>query len=522
MASAQSAIDLARELVREFERSTAGTVTVIPVLVDDLAFAMPALRAFSELTGALWLDSSDLSDPVPPTSDVLRAAAWRAGLQIDAMGSPRSVQLQRTDSGLIDAVFDPPTGGGPSPGEATILGLARAAAHGDLDEASAGIILYRDSVLDLPTRRAAWKASVEWFFDVPHPALQVLVVVVESSIDVGLHCTTGLGFRYALADDRLLVRRGRDDLRASVRAIATVPDPMVIFLGAGFSASSRLPLGNYLRDTAICRLLGIDDQDAFSSHDLAVRFFGWVSGRRELMSSSERMMTESDYVETLTLEQVVRAEVGFFQKSRTLEDFLEHHERVVDSPGPCVLDLAKILEEAQPTNRMILCGVNFDQLIERNCGRSIRVFASDSEFEAAPDYLARYLDGRENDVPYLKFHGSIDDLDTCVASAEQTELGIGSAKLAALHSLLSAPPRMWIYVGASMRDLDLLPAQFGEDFSRGTDERWVSPYMVDTVEAFGKQRQPFWKNGSFPTVQDRLIAETADAFFAALREELVP
>lgn len=40
------------------------------------------------------------------------------------------------------------------------------------------------------------------------------------------------------------------------------------------------------------------------------------------------------------------------------------------------------------------------------------------------------------------------------------------------------PPRLWIYVGVSMRDKDLLPVLRGEDFARRLDERWVNPYLL--------------------------------------------
>lgn len=101
-------------------------------------------------------------------------------------------------------------------------------------------------------------------------------------------------------------------------------------------------------------------------------------------------------------------------------------------------------------------------------------------------------------------------------SAEQTERGIGEAKFHALRALLNDPPRMWIYVGASMRDLDLGPVLGDENFARGLDERWVAPYLVDTVDTFALRRQPYWGDTQFKTIQDRLITETADAFFDAL------
>jgi hypothetical protein len=88
-----------------------------------------------------------------------------------------------------------------------------------------------------------------------------------------------------------------------------------------------------------------------------------------------------------------------------------------------------------------------------------------------------------------------------------------------LRALL--PPRpLWIYVGVSMRDTDLTPILAEEDFARALDERWVSPYLVETVAAFASGRVPFWRTTPLPTIEDRLITETSDAFFSAWRGAL--
>lgn len=515
MTFATAAIDLAAAIIRDHERSSAGAVTVIPVVVEDVLLAMPVLHAVRDLTKATWLDSADLNGPVPVSTDIRRQGLLDRGLELGPTERPRRLELSDKGGGTIEPVFVPASGTVPSPGDGTILSVFRAVAHSALDENSIGIVVYRESVLDVHTRRAAWRATIEWFLNLPNPRLRTLVVVVEAPIDVSLHCRTGLGFRYALSGGRLLRRRGEDDLRAFAQQVGSLSGPTVLFLGAGFSASSRLPLGNGLRDGAIRRLLGIAEPDAFSSLELAIRFHAWVTDRPTLMSHVEREQTQSEYADRLTLEQVVRAEVNFTGgPSQTLTEFKAHHDRVVSTPGPAVRDLARILETGG--GRIILTGVNFDCLVEENTKSPIRVFASDDEFQDAAGYVSSYLSGKETEIPYLKLHGSIDRMDTCVMSAEQTERGIGESKLQALRALQHEPPRMWIYVGASMRDLDLAPVLSEENFARGIDERWVAPYLVDTVDAFAFRRQPYWEKTSFKTIQDRLITETADAFFDAL------
>ena len=71
-----------------------------------------------------------------------------------------------------------------------------------------------------------------------------------------------------------------------------------------------------------------------------------------------------------------------------------------------------------------------------------------------------------------------------------------------------------------MRDHDLLRVLGDEDFARGLDERWVVPYLTEHIRRFGEARDPFWVNPRLPTMDDRLITETADAFFAALEASL--
>lgn len=356
MTFATAAIDLASAIIRDHERSSEGSVTVIPVVVEDVSQAMPVLEAVKDLTKATWLDSADLDGPVPVSTDLRRRGLLERGLDLGSIERPRRIELSDRGGGTIDPVFVPASGVIPSPGDGTILSVFRAAAHAGLDEASIGMVVYRESVLDVHTRRAAWRATVEWFFNLPNPRLRTLIVVVEASIDVSLHCKTGFGFRYALSDGRLLRRRGEDDLRAFAQHVGTLSSSLVLFLGAGFSASSRLPLGNGLRDGAICRLLGIENRETFASTELACRFHSWITDRPTLMSHVEREQTQAEYAERLTLEQVVRAEVGFSGgASQTLLEFKEHHDRIVSTPGPAVRDLARIL--ALGGRRVILTGV---------------------------------------------------------------------------------------------------------------------------------------------------------------------
>jgi hypothetical protein len=387
--------------------------------------------------------------------------------------------------------------------------------HRELDDHKFAVIAYRESLVDITFQPAIWALAVDQLNNMPHGTLRTLVFVAENAVDIERHCQTGRGFQFAIDGQRLLKRKVAGDLRSAATHIARSARPVVLFLGAGFSASSHLPLGNSFRDSAIRRVLGIGEKDPVTSHDLGCRFHEWVSDRGWL-SQREQAMSQEEFVDQLTVEQVIRAEQRMDPGLPTLVEFRELHNRVIGAPGSSVLSLAHVLQRR--AGRIVVAEVNFDLLVERHAGIPLRVFAAQPEFRDAPEYIRRYLAGTETEIPLLKLHGTISDLGTCVVSTEQTQLGIGAEKLAALRTLLdNDQPPLWIYVGASLRDLDLRPLLLGEEFARGADERWVSPYLDASLEDFSQQRGPHWRRVSdLPTIEDRLITETADSFFAEL------
>ena len=462
--------------------------------------------------------TSDLHAPVPVTTDPVRRAAVTTALVTP--GGRRAILLDKSQE-LVDAELDNPAiGKEPSAGERNIVALVRAAVHRDLDQYEFAVIAYESGTIDLPFRRAVWHLMVNHFSGMRNGTLRTLVVVAEAAIDIDLHCQPDRGFRFAIAGGRLLRRQGKDNLMATVSSISRHPAPFVLFLGAGFAASSRLPLGNSLRDGAIRRLLAIPEMESPTSEDLAIRFHRWLSEKPGWLAESERQMLEDEFARRLTLERVVRAEVRMNPDIPTLRDFQLHHDSVVNTPGAAVLDLAKSLEHG--VGRIVVVEVNFDLLVETHARVPLRVFASDQDFAESAAYVNRYLAGEEAAIPLLKMHGTITDLNTCVVSEDQTERGVGAGKLSALRGLLGSEgaPRLWIYVGVSMRDRDLLRVLTGEDFARGLDEHWVCPYLVDTVADYARERSAFWAQTLRPSIEDRLITETADAFFSALSTAL--
>ena len=527
MSFAVSLFELARELSQAHERSALSNISVIPVILDDLRAAKSTLAALADAHEGCFLDTSayehpsggvNLHAPVLGTDDVVRRTAVETALRTAA---GRSVLLTEQSGGFLDAELQhPEAGGSPSPGDRTITAIARAAVHRDLDQCSFAVLSYESGSLDLQFRQAVWDLMVGHLNGMPSTRLRTLVVAVEAAIDIDLHCQSGRGFRFAIERGRLLRRQGADSLRSSVRQIANHEAPLVFFLGAGFGVSSRLPLGDTVRDTAIRRLLNLSEEESPTSTTLAVRFHEWLAEKADWLTARERTMPQEEFARALTLERVLDIERRVDGALPTLADFREHHDRVIENPGAAVLGFSDILQRRP--GRIIVVGVNFDRLIERHAGVGIRVFASEEDFSDGPAYIGEYLAGREQDVPVLKVHGTIELPETCIVTQEQTELGVTGGKLETLRALLgsSDAPRLWIYVGASMRDRDLLRVLVGGDFAEGLDERWVSPFVVGSVEDYAESRAAVWSSTTFPKLEDRVITETSDAFFSALVEEL--
>jgi hypothetical protein len=516
----ESAFRLGGEIARRHFKSSPGRVNVVPVLVDDLGRVMPVLRALSSVLEGVLLDTTDaaLSQPIEPTRDVVRRETVEAAFRRIDLGT-EPIAFRGLADGRLDVALDRGSGSASSlsPGEQTILAIARAALHADADEREFALLCYSEVPVDLPYRRIAWDLFTKGIANLPNPTLRTLAVVVEGSIDIARHCQTGYGFRFALDADRLLSRHGRDSLTAWAARIARAENPVVLFLGAGFSASSRMPLGNGLRDRAIRRVLGLDLNAPMKSEELAARFYEWASERRDWLTPAEAALTEREFVQQLTLEQVLRAEKRLYPALPTLSEFRTHHDSVLSAPGPAVLDLATILPNAR--GRLVLAGVNFDRLVETHSRTALKVFSSEEDFLSAAEYVREYVSGADLDIPYLKFHGSIEDEASCVVTADQTELGVSAGKLDSIRALWSPPPRdprLWVYVGASMRDVDLLRVFNGQEFATCTSEVWVAPFLVETVQKYADEREAFWRATQLRDADDRLVSETADAFFAAL------
>lgn len=488
MTRAASLFELAKCIVQEHQSGPAEKLRVVPVVVDVLDDVLNVVGALATLCEGCLLSAHDLSlaDPVDATQNPLRLNAVKTALGGEGLHEVRISE----SGGRVDASFPNIPDGALSQGQEMVLAVARAFLHRELDDHSFAVIAYSEGLLDYQFRAALWRLINDHFRGMPTSTLKTLVIVIESPIDIDLHCGTASGFRFAMDQERLLIRQGEADLTVQAGVVAKHEGPLVFFLGAGFAASSRMPLGNTMRDGAIRGLLSIPVDEPLTSMELAERFYEWVADRGWL-TNLERELARDWYIAHLTLEQVVRAERRAASgESSTLSEFAVHHNRVIDAPGQAVRDLCAVLG----SNRLrpLLVTTNFDTLVERHCDAPLKVFFSNDHFGDACRHIEAYVEGVTEEIPLLKLHGSIQDPNSCVVSTSQTEGGLGSAKLQALHCLRdSDSPVWWIYVGTSMRDLDLQPILRAEDFAGGVDERWVEPYLSRGVDESPAREPPF-------------------------------
>ena len=519
MSSAVTWLKLGQEIAESHAQHAAHSVKVIPVVVEDIIKARPLLSALTQMHDGCFLDASDpgandsqwpsVYEAVPGTTKLVRRAAITT-----ALSTGKQVEIIDAGNDLVDVTFRDARDSVPlSAGERMLHAIGRAAAHKCLEEYSFAVVAYESGPLDKPFRKAAWDLMVRQIDGSRRSSPQTLVVVVESEIDVDLHCESKYGFRFAIQKGPLLRRHGADHLRSSTRRIVQKSEdsPVVFFLGAGFSVSSRLPLGDELRNRAILRIMNdpnynMADSDMVDSKTLGMRFHEWLSNMPrdpQWLSENERTMRADRFAKNLTLERVLAAEKKECDGLPTLEEFKVLHDKVVNAPGSSVRDFAEILQCTD--SKIIVVQLNIDCLVECNTSKELKIFASEDEFEGASEYVQRYCDGQKKGIPLLKLHGTIDRPDTWIVTQDQTDSGVCDAQLQTLDTLLEIPEEReerlpWVYVGASMRDRDLLPVLSGPQFARKLDERWVNPYVVKSLrEIWRTKRIPLARYGGHGT-----------------------
>ena len=286
MTSPVTWFELGQQIAESHARHASNTVDVIPIVVEDLHIAKPLLYALTDIHEGYFIDASDYNAdprqdlnvfrPIPGTRDHVRHAAIETALS----NSGKSVKIVDAGDGLLDASFRGSNiSANLSAGDRSLQAIARAIAHKCLEEVDFAVISYKNGVLDERSKKAAWDLMVRHVNGAPNKKPQTLVIVVESAIHIDVHCESQFGFQFAIEQGQLLYRRGADHLRLASKQIVDQSNssPIIFFLGAGFSVSSHIPLGDQLRDNAILRILDDPQYQELDSTGLGIQFHKFLS-----------------------------------------------------------------------------------------------------------------------------------------------------------------------------------------------------------------------------------------------------
>jgi len=518
-------------LAREHdERGPNASLLVLPVLIDTTENRRELFEQAAEFLGGLLLDvtSGGYATPTPAYDDSGLRAEVQTGLRVARGHHVTEVELRFEDGWVAPRlVRDGSEVTVPTPADEEVISLARALFDERLLSRELAMLLISENSFDFHMRAQVLSmlTALGQRPDLRLGAARTLVVFIQSEgLSVERHCRPR-GVRYGLTDDRLIRRNPHEHMVDTVRKIVAPREPPVIlFLGAGFSASSGMPIGNDLRDDAIRSICQVADDDGRSSDELALALRAYaIQPTRRWLSSEEEGLTDDEFARTLTLEQVARIqsqalEVGVPPVLSELQQLHDARLTGGDPLGAAVYALHEIIERRP---RLVIITVNFDELVEHDHDDWLDVAIADDEFEGLQPILAEMRQGGSHPnckVPLLKLHGTINQPRTCMVTEEQTRFGISPAKQGAMLELVSdgesADPVPWTYVGASMRDIDLDHIFSLPQFNMGSSERWVTPVLEESVELFVAKKHRWWSASD--TVLERTVTETADTFVGEL------
>lgn len=493
-------------------------IRVVPVLLEDQRVHLDLLRIAFRHAGGVLLDAEQLADGTPGADDPTLAAVIRRVVRFPGRSGETEVGVKRGADGRVTVdllgVADEAT----NPGFRTVRGVVTSLFDDALRSNELAAIAYDETTLGADVKQVLWSLMTSQLQQLSLGRLTTLVVLVGvSQPDYSRHCSGANSARFLL-DSQGLRRRPSwpTDQHAIRLSLARRDGHAVLFLGAGFSASSGLPLGNELRDFALSGLVG--DEGTFLER--AERFRTMISDHGRWVDQDEGRLAAEDFALRLTLERVLREERAHHappDTMPTLDYFAAGNSRALGRRGPAVDALGEMLHSTEGLPRIVIVTVNFDTLIESVAGDAIEVFATEEEFAACPDYLTRYFESDGGvPVPVFKLHGSIDRPESIVANVDQTMMGLSPVRRAALERIRAEGQQRvpWLYVGYSMRDLDLRPLLSQAEFAERLDESWVSPFPDAGAVSFCRQgRDAYWQSIGARDFRARLIGETADVFF---------
>jgi hypothetical protein len=489
-------------------------VTVIPVVDDDLEQDNDLIEAIFRRYGGEYIAASRIEDAqVVGLFDPVLATATESFLGKAGLGYEVKVSV---DGDLVRARLA--DGTLPlNPSQRTVMAVVAAIFSKRFHETELAGVSWNETTLDVASKRAVWELMTNQLNGRRVGTLSTLVSLTQGSVDPSLHCEGEPSARYVIMRGGFFRRKRPADLDAAISNLLRHKDEALVFLlGAGFSKSARMPLGNEFRDYALDQFFHPAPP---TESELPYRLREWIIDNDRLLAGEDALSAEQ-FVARLTLERVLREEFHQLGGNRSLSATLGYvrrtNDRAIATHSPARTGLGNIARKAR---RIILLTVNFDTLVEAELGSGLQVLATPEDLKRSPSVLQQYLK-TGGKIPLLKIHGTIDRPESIVADVESTALGLSGEVSEAFDVLLeSGSPTNWTYLGYSMRDPDVNEIIGGARFSYGAFERWVSPLPDESVQTFAEiHRVARWAAAGAPTFLERVLTETADHFLSRLDE----
>lgn len=502
--------DFLAALLREYSEPTDPSIpAVLHAVHDNLAEDEASIEAVvSRYHGAYIRCTVEGNEPRSGIGTPNTTFLEPLKILCDHRNMPIEVAIQGDTFTLTSTRFGSNTGA-----SLTILNVLTTLLSEEMDQELV-VLAYEIGSLDEAAAQLLWDACGLLSTYAP-PRLRTFVPIAAGRLVVAIHCNPVQAARLVVRDGEFYLRDLRKvshDLLADI--LRDIDQPLVLFLGAGASASSGMPDGNRVRDYALGVLTGetADPERAIELfRDYLTTHSQWMPGERDVPPAVwardltlERVMRE----EFRRLNGTSRAESKTVQKLRRDADAaLEHYP----DGREALWDLAAILP------RLVIGTVNFDQLIEEGMAAEHVVLASPDEFENERDALVSRLAGGVTPVPVLKVHGTIERADTIVADIDSTEGGLPRKIADTLSALVRDQNYLtWVWVGCSMRDVDIEQWLRTIDGAKEIKEFWVDPLPPASVTRYAERRRYWEWAGIKATLKDRQITETSDVFLTAL------
>lgn len=514
-------LQLLIQLIEDHRADHGGESHVVPCLHEELDEDVQLLHAGAQRVGGTFYNLSrsekDWESPAGPLC-TNRLQLVEGMLEDAGALLPAKVVIELDADQRVVARFD----GHTNPLEPSLWAILHAVeviASSAYDEYELVLLAAALTPIDTQRRQLLWSLLTIDPIDLGVADTGTTIVpILGAGLDPEPDYLRRPELKYVVLRDRMLRRRtGEARMRDIAKVCGHSDEPLVLFLGAGASASSKIPLGNHYRDLALEHLLGPD----FDKSAAGEAFFDLLHERRHFLETDSS--SRKEFADALTLERVLLEtfnELGFRPRTDApvIQEIIKDCANALDYDKPgrkSVRELVKLMP-----GRVIIMTVNFDQLIEDKLGTAHTVFFRPEDYRNATRVadLIDYVKGdADKPVPILKLHGSITDPESLIATIDTTSAGLHEDVLATLNKILEVVegPLRWVWVGCSMRDRDMNRWLNGLS-ARALDEWWVDPMPGQSLDDFFvEQRAPWWDPKRM-ILNDRLIIDSADAFLRDL------